>query len=99
MPSSIPESELEVLVEASLSDFLDVLEWVTSAASLSPRSSGSFGGTFCRGRGTGTTVTEPGCSSVGVSGSASFLGNGVGVVGEGVVGLGVSGGWSASKLV
>lgn len=44
-------------------------------------------------------MTEPGCSSVGVSGSAPFLGRGIGVVGEGVVGLGVSGDWSPSKLV
>ena len=93
-PSSMPESELEVLVEASLSDSI-----LTSLASLSPSSSGCFWGRLCRGRGTGTTMTEPGCSSVGVSGSASFLGKGIGVVGEGVVGLGVSGGGSPSKLV
>lgn len=93
----MPESELEVLVEAWLSDLLD--SRVASSASLSPKSSGSFEGTFCRGRGTGTTMTEPGSSSVGVSGAAPFLGKGTGVVGEGKVGLGVSTDWSTSKLV
>lgn len=42
---------------------------------------------------------EPGSSSVDVSGWFSFLGNGTGPGEEGVVGLGVSGGWSPSKLV
>lgn len=42
---------------------------------------------------------EPGSSSVDVSGWFSFLGNGNGAGEGGVVGLGVSGGWSPSKLV
>lgn len=96
-PSSITESELEVLVEAWLSDLLD--SSVASSASLSAGSSGTFGGRFCRGRGTGTTMTDSGSSSVPVSGPAPFRGKGIGVVGDGVVGLGMSTECSSSKLV
>lgn len=96
-PSSMPESELEVLVEAWLSVLLD--SSVASSASLSAESSGPFGGRFCRGRGTGTTTTDSGSSSVPVSGPAPFRGKGIGVVGDGVVGLGMSTEWSSSKLV
>lgn len=82
----MPESELDVLVEASLSDFSD--SRVASSASLSA--------SFCRGSGTGNPMLGPGCSSVTVCDAASFLGKGVGVV---VVGLMLSGDWSPSKLV
>lgn len=97
-PSSIPESEKVVLVEDSLSDFSDS-DFSRISPILSPTSSGSFLWTFCCGRGTGTAMVEPGSSSVDVSGWFSFLGNGTGAGEEGVVGLGVSGGWSPSKLV
>lgn len=96
-PSSMPESELEVLVEALLSDFLDSRG--ASLASLLPKSTGSVEGRLFRGRGTGTAMMEPGCSSVGVSGAAPSLDESIGVVREAEVGLGVSEDWSPSKLV
>lgn len=85
-PSSMPESELEVLVEVWLGS-------ASTVASLPTLSSGCFEGTFCLGKGTGT-MPETGCSSVGVSSAVPFLGKGEGV---GVVGL--SGDCSPSKLV
>lgn len=94
----MPESELEVLVEASLSHFSD--SRLTSSDTLSAKSAaGSFGGRFCRGSGTGAAGTGPGVSSVGVSGSALFVGKGTGVGEEHVVGLGRSRDWPPSKLV
>lgn len=92
-PSSMPESEEVVLVDASLSDLSDS----RTSPSRSSISSGSFLGRLCRGRATGTAMVEPGCSSDGVPGWFCFLGKGVGAVG--VEGLGGSGGWSPSKLV
>lgn len=93
----MPESELEVLLEALLSDLSD--SGAESSASLSAGSSDSFEGRFCRGRGTGATMMEPGLSAVGVSAVASCLGRGIAVGGEADVGLGVSTEWSPSKLV
>lgn len=95
-PSSIPESELEVLEEASLSDFSELS--LSSSASLLANSCGSLGG-FCRGRGTGATTTEPASSPVSESGRGPVLGKGTGDDGDGMVGLGVSAEASTSKLV
>lgn len=93
----MPESELEVLVDALLSDVLD--SRVASSASLLPKSCGTFKGGFCRGRGTGATMMGPGSSSVGVSGSAPSVDKIIGVVREAEAELGVSEDWSPSKLV
>lgn len=93
----MPESELEVLLEALLSDLSD--SGAESSASLSTGSSDSFEERFWRGRGTGATMMEPGLSAVGVSGAASCLARGIGAGGEADVGLGVSTEWSPSKLV
>lgn len=101
-PSSIPESELEVLEEDSLSDLCELS--LSSSASLLANSCGSFGG-FCRGRGTGVTVTVPASIPVGEFDRSPVLGRGdgcgwyAGGDGDGVVGLGVSGEGSTSKLV
>lgn len=83
-PSSMPESKLDVLVEALL-----------GSAAVSSKGSECFEGGFCLGKGTGTTMLEPGRFSVGVSGAVPFLGKGRGVDEEGV---GVAG-RSPSKLV
>lgn len=87
-PSSMPESELEVLVEV----WLGWASTLASPASLFSKGSGCFEGALCLGKGTGT-----GCSSVGVSAAVPFLGKGKGVVGDGVGVVGLSGDWS--KLV
>lgn len=83
-PSSMPESELDVLVEVLL-----------GSAAMSTKGSECFEGGFCLGKTTGATISEPGRFSAGVSGTVSFLGKGTGVVGEGVGVVGLS----PSKLV
>lgn len=83
-PSSMPESKLDVLVEVLL-----------GSAAVSSKGSECFEGGFRLGKATGTTMSEPGRSSAGVSGAVSFLGKGRGVVGEGVGVVGLS----PSKLV
>lgn len=82
----MPESELEVLVEV----WLGWASTLASPASLFSKGSGCFEGVFCLGKGTGT-LSETGCSSVGVSAAVPFLGTGRGVVGDGVVVVGLSG--------
>lgn len=74
----MPESELEVLLEAFL-----------GSAAVSSKGSGCFEGGFCLGKGTGT-MSEPGPSSDGVSGAVPFLGTGRGVAEEGVGVVGLS---------
>lgn len=76
----MPESELDVFVEALL-----------GSAAVSSKGSGCFEGGLCLGKGTGTTMSEPGPSS----GAAPFLGTSRSAAeeGAGVVGL------SPSKLV
>lgn len=83
-PSSMPESEPDVLVEVLL-----------GSAAVSSEGSESFEGGLCLGKGTGATMFELGNSFVGVSDAVSFLpkGRGVAVEGVGVVGL------SPSKLI
>lgn len=93
----MPESELEVLLEALLSDLSN--SRAESSASLSTGSSDSFEARFCRGSGTGATMMEPGLSSVAVSAVASCLGRGISAGEEADAGLGVSTEWSPSKLV
>lgn len=87
-PSSMPESELEVLVEVSLSDL--------SAASWPP-----LKGRFCRGRGTGGTCVEPEprLSPLSALATVSFLRGGVGEACKVVLGLGTPTEQSPSKLV
>lgn len=80
----MPESELDVLVEVLL-----------GSAAVSSKGSACFEGGCCLGKGTGTAMFEPGCSSVGVSGAVTFLDKGRGVDGEGVGVVGLS----PSKLV
>lgn len=80
----MPESELDVFVEALL-----------GSAAVSSKGSGCFEGGFCLGKGTGTTMSEPGPSSVGVSGAVPFLGTSRGAAEEGVGVVGLS----PSKLV
>lgn len=69
----MPESELAVLVEALL-----------GSAAVSSEGSECFEGALCLGKGTGTTMFEPERPFVGVSDTVSFLGEGRGVVVEGV---------------
>lgn len=69
----MPESELDVFVEVLL-----------GSAAVSSEGSECFEGGFCLGKGMGTTMVEPGRSSVGDSGAVPFLSKGRGVVGEGV---------------
>lgn len=93
-PSSMPESELEVLVEV----WLGWASTLASPASLFSKGPGWFEGVLCLGKGTGT-LSETGGSCVGVSAAVPFLGKGRGVVEEGVGVVGLSGDWSPSKLV
>lgn len=84
----MPESELEVLVEVSLSDL--------TAASWLP-----FGGRFCRGIGTGGICMEskPGPTLSPSFATVSFLRGGVSEALEVGLGLGMPTEQSPSKLV
>ena len=92
-PSSMPESELEVLVETLLSDLPDSER--TSSGSLWAGSPGSSRGRVWRGRGTGAG----GGAGAGAGAWYSFLGGGMGVVVLGVAGPVLVGDWSPSELI
>ena len=93
-PSSMPESELDVLVETLLSDLPDSER--TSSGSLSDSSPWSSRRRFWRGRGTGAAGPT---ASASAGAAYSFLGEGMGVVVLGVAGPVLVGDWSPSELI